>query len=100
MKKLMFALAAALPLFAFADTNTVSRADAKTTKQFFKEYKERNSNERIVKTLHNTDLILDELKELRYEVLLLKNELIAANVITNTGKAAVITFDEVFRRRK
>lgn len=96
----MFALAAALPLFALADTNTVSRADAKTTKQFFKEYKERNSNERIVKTLHNTDLILDELKELRYEVLLLKNELIATNVITNTGKAAVITFDDVFRRRK
>lgn len=100
MKKLMFALAAALPLFAMADTNIVSRADAKTTKQFFKEYKERNSNERIVKTLHNTDLILDELKELRYEVLLLKNELIATNVITNTGKAAVITFDDVFRRRK
>ena len=96
----MFALAAAFPLFASADTNTVSRAEAKTTKQFFKEYKERKSKERIVETLHNTDLILAELKELKYEVLLLKNELIAANVITNTDKAAAITFDDVFRKRK
>lgn len=33
MKKLMFALAAALPLFAMADTNIVSRAEFDTLKR-------------------------------------------------------------------